>query len=183
MQHIAFNSLWPSHTIECHKSWSSLVHIMASCWMALNHYLNQCKPTVNWTLVNKRWWFLNQNTTISIQKLNLKMLSVIWQSFCSGLNVLTHKRLEMQGRVLSTLATDVLVLNHQATSTHNANKIFILMINICSLITLGRSKVSNHKKTPRYGLSQWEQSLLCNTFSYWPSLYPEWSRIWHKVVI
>ena len=26
-----------------------------------------------------------------------------------------------------------------------------------------------------YGLSQWEQALLCNTFSHWLSPYPEWS--------
>ena len=26
-----------------------------------------------------------------------------------------------------------------------------------------------------YGFSQWEEALLCNAFSHWPSPYPEWS--------
>ena len=28
-----------------------------------------------------------------------------------------------------------------------------------------------------YGLSQWEEALLCNASSHWPSPYPEWSLI------
>ena len=31
-----------------------------------------------------------------------------------------------------------------------------------------------------YGLSYWERTLLCNTFFYWSSPYPEWSLIWMK---
>ena len=34
-QELQNNSLWPSHTIWCHGSWSTLL-------MALSHYLNQC---------------------------------------------------------------------------------------------------------------------------------------------
>ena len=47
-------------------------------------------------------------------------------SICLGLNVLTHKLLEKHGCVLSTVATDALVLKHQATSTHIADLIFIV---------------------------------------------------------
>ena len=36
------------------------------------------------------------------------------------MNMLTHKQLEMHGCVLSTLATDALVVKHQAISTHSA---------------------------------------------------------------
>ena len=36
------------------------------------------------------------------------------------LNELTHKHLEMLGSVLSTVATDALMMKQQAISTHNA---------------------------------------------------------------
>ena len=38
---------------------------------------------------------------------------------------LTHKQLETQGCVISIVATDALVLKHQAIGTHNAGEIFI----------------------------------------------------------
>ena len=38
-----------------------------------------------------------------------------------GLNVLTHELLETHGRYLSTVATDALVLKHQAISIHSAD--------------------------------------------------------------
>ena len=36
-------------------------------------------------------------------------------------NFVNHKQLETHGCVLSTVATDALVLKHQAISTHSAN--------------------------------------------------------------
>ena len=33
-----------------------------------------------------------------------------------------------------------------------------------------------------YGLSQWEEALLRNTFSHWLSPYPEWSLVWQSSV-
>ena len=39
---------------------------------------------------------------------------------------LTHKHMEMHGCILSTVATDALVLKHQAISIHSAEYIFIL---------------------------------------------------------
>ena len=33
-----------------------------------------------------------------------------------------------------------------------------------------------------YGLGQWEEALLCNAFSHWPSPYPEWSLYWPATV-
>ena len=35
--------------------------------------------------------------------------------------ILTHKQLETHGCILSTVATDALVLKHQAINTHSAN--------------------------------------------------------------
>ena len=41
------------------------------------------------------------------------------------INILTHEQLEMHGCMLSTVATDALVLKHQAISMHRAGKIFL----------------------------------------------------------
>ena len=43
------------------------------------------------------------------------------------LAVLTHKRLETRGCVISNVATAALVLKHQAISNLSADKIFIVM--------------------------------------------------------
>ena len=43
-----------------------------------------------------------------------------------GMFYITHKWLEMQGCILSTGATVALVLKHQGSSSHNADKIFIV---------------------------------------------------------
>ena len=40
--------------------------------------------------------------------------------------VFTHKQLEMYEYILSTVATDVLVLKHQAISIHSVDKRFII---------------------------------------------------------
>ena len=45
--------------------------------------------------------------TFSFKKMHLKMLSGKWQSFSLGLNVLTHKQLEMHRCVLSTVAISI----------------------------------------------------------------------------
>ena len=41
--------------------------------------------------------------------------------------ILTHKKLEMYGCVLSTVATDVLVLKHQAITVHSTDWIFTVL--------------------------------------------------------
>ena len=53
----------------------------------------------------------------SFKKMHLKLSN--WQ-LCLGLNVLTHKQLERNGCIPSTVATDALVLKHQAISIHSA---------------------------------------------------------------
>ena len=42
-------------------------------------------------------------------------------------SVLTHKQLETHGCILSTVATDALVLKHQAISIYNADKIIAVL--------------------------------------------------------
>ena len=39
---LAINSLKPGGAIWCHRSWSTLVQVMACCLMAPSHHLNQC---------------------------------------------------------------------------------------------------------------------------------------------
>ena len=72
------------------------------------------------------------------------MLSANWQPFYLSLNVLrmywitnvytqfymitlTHKRLETHGCIIITVATDALVLKHQAISIHSVDKTFIVL--------------------------------------------------------
>ena len=49
---------------------------------------------------------------------------------------LTHKQLEMNGCVISTEATDVLMPKHQVISIHSADLIFIILPNIHSYKTI-----------------------------------------------
>ena len=49
------------------------------------------------------------------------MSSAKLQPFCLGLFVLTYKYLAMHGYVISTVATDALVLKHQGISIHSAD--------------------------------------------------------------
>ena len=49
--HAIINSLWPSDAICRQGSWSTLVHVMASCLMPPSHYLNQC-----WFIITKVQW-------------------------------------------------------------------------------------------------------------------------------
>ena len=48
-----------------------------------------------------------------------------WQILC--IVGLTHKQLQIHGFVLSTVATDALVLKHQAISIHSSKWIFLLL--------------------------------------------------------
>ena len=46
------NWLLPSDTIWHHRTWSTLVQVMACCLMAPSHYLNQC-----WLITNGSLWY------------------------------------------------------------------------------------------------------------------------------
>ena len=49
------------------------------------------------------------------------MTSGKWRPSCLSLGVLTPKQRERHGCVVSTVATDALMLKHQAISIHNAD--------------------------------------------------------------
>ena len=55
------------------------------------------------------------------------MLSESWHPSCHKLNLLTPEHRETHGCVVSAVATDALVLKHQAISIHNADKTFIVL--------------------------------------------------------
>ena len=49
------------------------------------------------------------------------------QSFSQGISELTPKQLEMHACLFSNVATDAMVLKHQAIRTHSADKISIVL--------------------------------------------------------
>ena len=53
------NSLWPSDTIWWHRSWSTLVQVMACCLTAPSHYLNQY-----WLIISKVLWHSSEDIVI-----------------------------------------------------------------------------------------------------------------------
>ena len=55
------------------------------------------------------------------------LINVIWSVEINS-NSLTHKRLETNGCIISTVATDALVLKHQVNSNHSADEIFIVLV-------------------------------------------------------
>ena len=65
---------------------------------------------------------INKNTNIFCQEITFAK----YQPSCPACNELTHKQLKTNMWILSTVATDVLVLKHQAISIHRADKIFIV---------------------------------------------------------
>ena len=68
------NSLWPSDVIRQCRRCSTLVQVMAWCHQAPSHYLNQWWLVI-WTISNVPQWHLNQNITIFIKKIYLKISS------------------------------------------------------------------------------------------------------------
>ena len=60
--------------------------------------------------VNQRWCLMHQCGVQGVQNF-----------------LLTHKQLEIHGCVISSVATDGLVLKHQAISSHTIDKIVIVL--------------------------------------------------------
>ena len=58
---------------------------------------------------------------------------------------LTHKQTEMHGCILSNVATDGLVLKHQANSIHSADKVFIVLDQFCTNILHLKSTILENK--------------------------------------
>ena len=52
----AVNSFWPSDTIWCHRSGSTLAQVMAWCLTAASHYLNQY-----WLIISEVLWHSPKN--------------------------------------------------------------------------------------------------------------------------
>ena len=70
---------------------------------------------------------LTEIYTFSFRKMHLKMASAKWRPFCVGLNVLmTRNSWKYTKTLVSVVATDVMVLKHQAISTYTADSIPIV---------------------------------------------------------
>ena len=113
--HIVFNSLWHSSSIRHHRSRSTLVQVMACCLSAASRSGKQYLFVVGKTSDIFRLKF-----RIFVQKDAFKVASAKRRPLCTSLILLTPKQLETHGCVISTVATDALVLHHQANSIHIA---------------------------------------------------------------
>ena len=55
------------------------------------------------------------------------MFTLIYNKIIWDPNVVTHKQQEKHGCILNTVATDALVIKHQAISTHSTDWIFVVL--------------------------------------------------------
>ena len=107
VQFRGLNSLWPSDAIWWHRSWSTLVQVMACCLTAPSHYLNQCWLIVKYGPVTFIYGQLHQkypshqswkSASIFLNKISFKSLRGQWVKFVPtlmsdvmvGFNQLTH---------------------------------------------------------------------------------------------
>ena len=93
-----------------------------------NHYLNQCRVTVNQTLRNKVQWNFNQNTKLT--KMHLKISSAKRRPYCSGGDELNH-----QGGVVLLMCqwTKPSVIQIMACCLLGAMPLSVPMVAYCSL--------------------------------------------------
>ena len=89
-----------------------------SAWQTLNLCCFRLLLQTSWSLENDTFVFIKTHNSRSLTP------NVVSHK---GLHGLTHKWLEIYGCIISTLDTAVLVLKHQAISTHSADKLFIIL--------------------------------------------------------
>ena len=84
---VILNSLPAFDTMWCHRSRSTLVHVMACCQMAPSHCLNHC-----WLLTNGVLWHSADqfHSKCSIPNMDLKIMLLILQPHFSGANELKY---------------------------------------------------------------------------------------------
>ena len=89
------NSLWPSDNIQCHRNWSTIVHMASYKLIYIgsgNGLLpDGTKPLPESTLTNHQWAFTKgqfQRTKISILDMSLKDTNSKWQLCIPGSNEL-----------------------------------------------------------------------------------------------
>ena len=69
-QMISFNSFWPIDTTWHHRTWSTLVQVMACCLMAPSHYPNQC-----WFIISEILWYFLKAISLEIFKISILDMS------------------------------------------------------------------------------------------------------------
>ena len=154
------NELWPSDNTY-HRSWSTLGTIMAchifSAQLLPEPMLTQMDPSIR----NKFWCNLDRNTTISLKKMHLNMLSAKWQPSCSTLNVLSNIMIfcECDNEIWLYKSNIKPVNDAWHFCRHNTDKIIVWQWLI--------NQVINPRADSRFAPSQWETALLCNDVSHW----------------
>ena len=134
---LGLNSLWPNHAIKHLRSCWTQIWVMASCMMAPNHYLKQCRLIIK--LINKVLWHLSQwiiikDLKIPISKMRLKL--VCWDSF--------------------TPSPEIINLFNNDTDLHTSNSmtmIIVLFVMVVSWYLLSPSlilQVSVYSRGTRY---------------------------------
>ena len=73
------------------------------------------------------WWRDPRRESDYLQYMIRRMQCLCLFTSCSSHGMLTCKQLETHGCVISTVATDDLVLKHQATSTHSIDLVFVVL--------------------------------------------------------
>ena len=83
--------LWPGDAILCHRTWSTLVQVMASCLMAPSHYLKQYWLTISMIL----WFSFHDNVYLNTQYTNTQVLwnLHVWNSSKDLITFLVHNAL------------------------------------------------------------------------------------------
>ena len=97
-----------------------------------SHYLNQCWNIVNWKLGNKFQWNRKGNSYIFIQQKAVENIVCKMETFCLGLNVLSHQVIfELP---ITYGEADV---STQAVSTHSCEKwwepqLSVQLLSVCT---------------------------------------------------
>ena len=78
-------------------------------YSAPNHYLNQCRIIVNWTLSNKFQWSFSQNTKLFFTKMYLKVSTAKWRPFYRGEDELISKGIRISWYAIPASNTSHLV--------------------------------------------------------------------------
>ena len=79
-----FNTFWPSDAIWRQKSGSKLVHIMACCLTAPNHYLNHWWLIISKVLCIKLKVISQEILKISLRAMGFRIINLRLQPRCSG---------------------------------------------------------------------------------------------------
>ena len=83
------NSLCPGDATLWHRCWSTLAQVMACCFTAPSHYLNQC-----WLLISEVLWCSHEHysdVTMSVMASQITGVLIVCSNVCSGADHRKHQ--------------------------------------------------------------------------------------------